>query len=130
VASVFAYLDGQVKMGLSTMADTTDMAEALIVDQLALARPLPAKGQTRYQTYRIRQSITGNATVPADTQVLKVCEYRQILNHSASARLYSISSKMYCWERIAPLAKRLVDQDLRTAIGQAFALVKPGATLG
>lgn len=127
LASVFAYLDGQVKMGLSTM-QINDMAERFIVDQLG-ARPA-SKGQYGYQ-YVLNSSVNHVVChgVPADTQVLKSGDIVNLDITLERGGFIADSSKMYLLGNVAPLAKRLVDKTY-DAMWQGIRLVKPGATLG
>lgn len=127
LASVFAYLDGQVKIGLSTM-QINDMAERFIVDQLG-ARPA-SKGQYGYQ-YVLNSSVNHVVChgVPADTQVLKSGDIINLDITLERGGFIADSSKMYLLGNVAPLAKRLVDKTY-DAMWQGIRLVKPGATLG
>lgn len=127
LASVFAYLDGQVKMGLSTM-QINDMAERFIVDQLG-ARPA-SKGQYGYQ-YVLNSSVNHVVChgVPADTQVLKSGDIVNLDITLERGGFIADSSKMYLLGNVAPLAKSLVDKTY-DAMWQGIRLVKPGATLG
>ncbi len=127
LASVFAYLDGQVKIGLSTM-QINDMAERFIVDQLG-ARPA-SKGQYGYQ-YVLNSSVNHVVChgVPADTQVLKSGDIVNLDITLERGGFIADSSKMYLLGNVAPLAKRLVDKTY-DAMWQGIRLVKPGATLG
>ena len=127
LASVFAYLDGQVKMGLSTM-QINDMAERFIVDQLG-ARPA-SKGQYGYQ-YVLNSSVNHVVChgVPADTQVLKSGDIVNLDITLERGGFIAESSKMYLLGNVPPLAKRLVDKTY-DAMWQGIRLVKPGATLG
>lgn len=127
LASVFAYLDGQVKIGLSTM-QINDLAERFIVDQLG-ARPA-SKGQYGYQ-YVLNSSVNHVVChgVPADTQVLKSGDIVNLDITLERGGFIADSSKMYLLGNVAPLAKRLVDKTY-DAMWQGIRLVKPGATLG
>lgn len=127
LASVFAYLDQHIAVGVSTM-EVNDIAERYIVEQLA-ARPA-SKGQYGYQ-YTLNSSVNHVVChgVPSDNQRLKSGD---IVNFDITLEkngFIADSSKMYMLGDVAPLAKRLVDKTYE-AMWQGIRAVKPGATLG
>lgn len=127
LASVFGYLDGYVKAGISTM-DINNLAERYIVDRLG-ARPA-SKGQYGYQ-YVLNTSVNHVVChgIPSDAQTLKSGDIVNVDITLEQDGFIVDSSKMYLIGDVAPLAKRLVDKTYE-AMWEGIAAVKPGATLG
>ncbi len=127
LALVFKYLDGEIRVGMSTMA-INDLAERFIVGELG-ARPA-SKGQYGFQ-YVLNTSVNHVVChgVPADTQVLKPGDIINVDITLERGGFIADSSKMYLIGEVAPLAKRLVDKTYE-AMWQGIRAVKPGATLG
>lgn len=127
LASVFAYLDNQMQVGLSTMA-VNNLAERYIVDQLG-ARPA-SKGQYGYQ-YVLNTSVNQVVChgVPSDAQKLKSGDIVNVDITLEKGGFIADSSKMYMLGDTTPLAKRLVDKTYE-AMWEGIRAVKPGATLG
>lgn len=127
LASVFAYLDDKITVGVSTM-DINNWAERFIVDELH-ARPA-SKGQYGYQ-YVLNTSVNQVVChgVPAETQRLKSGDIVNVDITLEKNGFIADSSKMYMPGDISPLAKRLVDTTY-AAMWEGIRVVKPGATLG
>lgn len=127
LALVFKYLDGEVRVGMSTMA-INDLAERYIVGELA-SRPA-SKGQYGYQ-YVLNTSVNHVVChgVPSESQALKPGDIVNVDITLEKGGFIADSSKMYMIGEIAPLAKRLVDKTYE-AMWQGIRVVKPGATLG
>lgn len=127
LASVFAYLDDKVAVGMSTMA-INDLAERYIVDQLA-ARPA-SKGQYGYQ-YVLNTSVNQVVChgVPSDSQRLKSGDIVNVDITLEQGGFIADSSKMYLLGDVAPLARRLVNKTYE-AMWAGIRTVRPGATLG
>ncbi len=127
LASVFAYLDQQVKADITTM-DINTLAERYIVEELG-ARPA-SKGQYGYQ-YSLNTSINHVVChgMPSDTQKLKSGDIVNVDITLEKGGFIADSSKMYMIGDVTPLAKRLVDKTYE-AMWQGIRAVKPGATLG
>lgn len=127
LASVFKYLDEQIKPGISTM-DINNLAERYIVDQLG-ARPA-SKGQYGYQ-YVLNTSVNHVVChgVPSDTQKLKSGDIVNVDITLEKGGFIADSSKMYMMGEVAPLARRLVEKTY-LAMLEGIKTVKPGATLG
>lgn len=127
LASVFAYLDKQITIGISTM-EINDLVERYIVDQLG-ARPA-SKGQYGYQ-YALNTSVNSVVChgIPADTQILKSGDIVNVDITLEQGGFIADSSKMYLIGEVLPLAKRLVDSAYE-AMWKGIRVVKPGATLG
>ncbi|WP_404419477.1 type I methionyl aminopeptidase [Marinospirillum sp.] len=127
LASVFSYLDNQVKIGMSTM-DINNLVERYIVDQLK-ARPA-SKGQYGYQ-YVLNASVNNVVChgVPSTTQKLRSGDIVNIDITLEQGGFIADSSKMYMIGDVAPLARRLVDKTY-AAMWEGIRLVKPGARLG
>ncbi|MEP4547586.1 MAG: type I methionyl aminopeptidase [Saccharospirillum sp.] len=127
LASVFAYLDGQIAPGITTM-DINNLAERYIIDQLQ-ARPA-SKGQYGYQ-YVLNSSVNHVVChgVPSETQTLKPGDIVNIDITLEKGGYIADSSKMYLIGDVTPLAQRLVDKTY-DAMWEGIRVVKPGATLG
>ncbi|WP_086481409.1 type I methionyl aminopeptidase [Oceanospirillum sanctuarii] len=127
LAKVFAYLDTQVKEGVTTM-QINDWVERYIVDELK-ARPA-SKGQYGYQ-YSLNTSVNEVVChgIPSDQKVLKSGDIVNVDITLEKGGFISDSSKMFCIGVVAPLAKKLVDKTYE-AMWQGIKQVKPGATLG
>lgn len=127
LAKVFAYLDQQVKIGITTM-EINDLVERYIVDELA-ARPA-SKGQYDYP-YVLNSSV--NEVVchgfPDPTRVLKSGDIVNLDITLEKNGFIADSSKMYMLGEVSPLAKRLVEKTYQ-AMWQGIKLVKPGVRLG
>ncbi|MGJ8687944.1 MAG: type I methionyl aminopeptidase [Gammaproteobacteria bacterium] len=127
LALVFAYLDQQVKAGITTM-NINDLAERYIVDELK-SRPA-SKGQYGFQ-YSLNTSVNHVVChgVPSDHLVLKSGDIVNVDITLEKGGFIADSSKTYMIGDVAPLAKRLVDKAYE-AMWQGIRVVKPGATLG
>ena len=127
LAAVFAYLDGQIKAGMSTMA-INDLAERYIVDQLG-ARPA-SKGQYGFK-YVLNSSVNHVVChgVPSDKQVLADGDIVNIDITLEKGGFIADSSKMYLIGEVSAAAKRLVAKAY-DAMWEGIKVVKPGATLG
>jgi len=127
LALVFAYLDQQVKAGITTM-DINDLAERYIVDELK-SRPA-SKGQYGFQ-YSLNTSVNHVVChgVPSDNLVLKSGDIVNVDITLEKGGFIADSSKTYMIGAVSPLAKRLVDKSYE-AMWQGIRVVKPGATLG
>lgn len=127
LAAVFAYLDGLIEAGISTM-EINDLAERYIIDQLN-ARPA-SKGQYGYQ-YVLNTSVNHVVChgVPSHTQKLKSGDIVNVDITLEQGGFIADSSKMYMVDNVSPLAKRLVDKTYE-AMWEGIRCVKPGATLG
>ncbi|MFK3870721.1 type I methionyl aminopeptidase [Pseudoalteromonas rhizosphaerae] len=127
LAKVFAYLDQQVKIGITTM-EINDLVERYIVDELA-ARPA-SKGQYDYP-YVLNSSV--NEVVchgfPDPKRVLKSGDIVNLDITLEKNGFIADSSKMYMLGEVSPLAKRLVEKTYQ-AMWQGIKLVKPGVRLG
>jgi len=127
LAQVFAYLDDQIKEGISTM-QINDLVERYIVDELK-SRPA-SKGQYGYQ-YVLNSSLNHVVChgVPSETQRLKNGDIVNIDITLEKGGYISDSSKTYMIGEVTPLARKLVDETYE-AMWQGIRAVKPGATLG
>ncbi|MFG1490991.1 type I methionyl aminopeptidase [Oceanospirillum sp. HFRX-1_2] len=127
LAKVFAYLDTQVKEGVTTL-QINDWVERYIVDELK-ARPA-SKGQYGYQ-YSLNTSVNEVVChgIPSDQKVLKSGDIVNVDITLEKGGFITDSSKMFCIGVVAPLAKKLVDKTYE-AMWQGIKQVKPGATLG
>lgn len=127
LALVFKYLDGEVRVGMSTMA-INDLAERFIVGELG-ARPA-SKGQYGYQ-YVLNTSVNHVVChgVPSENQTLKPGDIVNVDITLERGGFIADSSKMYMIGEVTPLAQRLVDKTYE-AMWQGIRVVKPGATLG
>lgn len=127
LASVFAYLDGQVQAGISTM-EINNLVEDYIVNTLK-ARPA-SKGQYGYQ-YVLNTSLNQVVChgVPSETQILKSGDIINLDITLEKGGFIADSSKMYVIGEASPLAQRLVDKTYE-AMWEGIRIVKPGTTLG
>ncbi len=127
LASVFAYLDERVVVGMSTM-EINDLTERYIVDQLR-ARPA-SKGQYGYQ-YVLNTSLNHVVChgVPSQNQWLKSGDIINVDITLEQGGYIADSSKMYMLGDVAPLARRLVGKTYE-AMWAGIHVVRPGATLG
>lgn len=127
LASVFAYLDGIIESGHTTMY-INDMAERFIVDQLQ-ARPA-SKGQYGFQ-YVLNTSINSVVChgVPSVTERIKPGDIVNIDITLEKGGFITDSSKMYKIGVISPMAQRLVDTCYQ-AMWAGIRCVRPGAKLG
>lgn len=127
LASVFAWLDGHIASGISTL-QINDLVEDYIVNTLG-SRPA-SKGQYGF-AYVLNSSVNHVVChgVPSDKQLLKPGDIVNIditLEHNG---FIADSSKMYLIGEVSPLARRLVDKTYE-AMWRGIRAVKPGATLG
>lgn len=127
LASVFKYLDGQMQIGMTTM-DINDLAERYIIDELN-ARP-SSKGQYGYE-YALNTSVNFVVChgIPSITQKLKSTDIVNVDITLEQGGFIADSSKMYSFENVTPIAKRLMDTSYE-AMWQGIKIVKPGTTLG
>lgn len=127
LASVFAYLDARMELGISTM-DINNLAERYIVDQLG-ARPA-SKGQYGYR-YVLNSSVNHVVChgVPSDNQQLKSGDIVNIDITLEKGGFIADSSKMYMMGEVTPLARRLVEKTY-AAMWEGIHVVRPDATLG
>ena len=127
LASVFHYLDAQMKVGMSTM-DINNLVERYIVDDLD-SRPA-SKGQYGYQ-YALNSSVNYVVChgVPSENQRLKSGDIVNVDITLEKGGFIADSSKTYMIGEVSPLAKRLVDKT-NEAMWEGIRVVKPGATLG
>ncbi len=127
LASVFMYLNDQIKAGISTM-EINDLAEAYIVGQLG-ARPA-SKGQYDYP-YVLNTSV--NYVVchgfPSETQILMAGDIVNVDITLEQGGFIADSSKTYMIGNVTPEAKRLVEKTYE-AMWEGIRTVRPGATLG
>lgn len=127
LASVFAWLDGQMRVGMSTM-DINTLVERYIVDELH-ARPA-SKGQYGYQ-YVLNTSVNHVVChgVPSESQMLKSGDIINVDITLEKGGFIADSSKMYLLGDVTPYARRLVDKTYE-ALWEGIRAVRPGATLG
>ncbi|VUD67287.1 Methionine aminopeptidase [Thalassocella blandensis] len=127
LASVFHYLDGEIKAGISTM-DINDLAERYIVEQLK-ARPA-SKGQYDYPyVLNTSPNFVVCHGMPSETQLLKSGDIVNVDITLEKGGFIADSSKMYMIGEVSPLAHRLVSKTYE-AMWEGIRTVKPGATLG
>ncbi|MBO9517088.1 MAG: type I methionyl aminopeptidase [Porphyrobacter sp.] len=127
LASVFSYLDQQVRAGQATM-QVNDLVEHFIVHELG-ARPA-SKGQYGYGFVLncSRNEVVCHG-VPSTGDVLKDGD---IVNFDITLEkngYIADSSKTYLIGNVAPAAKRLV-QTTYEALWKGIRVVRPGARLG
>lgn len=127
LASVFAYLDPLIKVGLSTM-DINNLAEAFIVDELN-SRPA-SKGQYGFP-YVLNTSVNQVVChgMPSEAHTLKSGDIINVDITLEKNGYIADSSKMYLIGEVSPIAKRLVDKTYE-AMWKGIQAVRPGATLG
>ena len=127
LARVFAYLDQQIQVGISTM-QINDLVERYIVDELK-SRPA-SKGQYDFP-YALNTSINEVVChgVPSETQRLKSGDIVNVDITLEKNGYIADSSKTYMVGEVAPYARRLVEKT-HEAMWRGIRCVKPGATLG
>lgn len=127
LASVFAYLDKHINIGISTL-EINDLAERFITDTLN-ARPA-SKGQYDFP-FVLNTSINEVVChgIPSATQKLKSGDIINVDITLEKDGYITDSSKMYIIGDASPLAKRLVEKTYE-AMRHGIQAVKPGATLG
>lgn len=127
LASVFAYLDKHINIGISTL-EINDLAERFITDTLN-ARPA-SKGQYDFP-FVLNTSINEVVChgIPSATQKLKSGDIINVDITLEKDGYITDSSKMYIIGDASPLAKRLVEKTYE-AMWHGIQAVKPGATLG
>ncbi len=127
LAQVFAYLDGQSLVGMSTM-QVNDLVERYIVDELA-ARPA-SKGQYGY-AYALNASRNQVVChgVPSSTEILQSGDIVNLDITLEKNGYIADSSKTYLVGEVAPGAKRLVKVTYE-AMWKGIRAVRPGARLG
>jgi methionyl aminopeptidase len=127
LASVFAYLDKHIDIGISTL-EINDLAERFITDTLN-ARPA-SKGQYDFP-FVLNTSINEVVChgIPSATQKLKSGDIINVDITLEKDGYITDSSKMYMIGDASPLAKRLVEKTYE-AMWHGIQAVKPGATLG
>jgi methionyl aminopeptidase len=127
LAEVFAHLDRQPLIGMSTM-QVNDLVDGFITDQLE-ARPA-SKGQYGY-AYALNASRNNVVChgVPSDADILRSGD---IVNFDITLEkngYIADSSKTYLVGEVAPPARRLV-QVTYEAMWKGIRAVRPGARLG
>ncbi|MFP1683794.1 type I methionyl aminopeptidase [Alloalcanivorax sp. C16-1] len=127
LASVFAYVDGWMAAGLSTL-EINDRVERYIVDELG-ARPA-SKGQYGFE-YVLNTSVNQVVChgVPSAKKVLKSGDIINVDITLENGGFIADSSKMYLIGKVSPHARRLVDATYE-AMWAGIRAVRPGATLG
>lgn len=127
LASVFAYLDTRIEVGMSTM-QINDLAEAFITHTLQ-AHPA-SKGQYGFP-FVLNTSLNQVVChgVPSPKQRLKSGDIVNVDITLEKHGYITDSSKMYLIGAVSPAAKRLVNKTYE-AMWQGIRMVKPGATLG
>lgn len=127
LASVFAYLDKHINIGISTL-EINDLAERFITDTLN-ARPA-SKGQYDFP-FVLNTSINEVVChgIPSATQKLKSGDIINVDITLEKDGYITDSSKMYIIGDASPLVKRLVEKTYE-AMWHGIQAVKPGATLG
>ncbi|MAY09265.1 type I methionyl aminopeptidase [Alcanivorax sp. IO_7] len=127
LASVFAYLDGWMAAGLSTL-EINDRVERYIVDELG-SRPA-SKGQYGFE-YVLNTSVNQVVChgVPSAKKILKSGDIINVDITLEKGGFIADSSKMYMIGKVAPHARRLVEKTYE-AMWEGIRVVKPGATLG
>lgn len=127
LASVFAYLDDHIEVGMSTM-QINDLAEWFIVHTLQ-ARPA-SKGQYDYPF--VLNTSLNHVVCHGMPSAEKRLKSGDIVNVDITLEKHGYitdSSKMYLIGAVSPAAKRLVDKTYE-AMWLGISAVKPGATLG
>ncbi|VXB46231.1 type I methionyl aminopeptidase [Massilia sp. 9I] len=127
LAQVFAFLDRQSLVGMSTM-QVNDLVERYIVDELA-ARPA-SKGQYGY-AYALNASRNQVVChgVPSSTEILQSGDIVNLDITLEKNGYIADSSKTYLVGEVAPGAKRLVKVTYE-AMWKGIRAVRPGARLG
>lgn len=127
LAQVFAYLDGLIGAGVSTM-QINDAAEQFIRQQLQ-ARPA-SKGQYGYP-YALNTSLNQVVChgIPDDQQRLQNGDILNVDITLEQQGFIADSSKMYLIGEVSPAARRLSDICYQ-ALWQGIRQVRPGARLG
>lgn len=127
LASVFAYLDSRIEIGMTTM-QINDLAEDFIVNTLH-ARPA-SKGQYGFP-YVLNTSVNHVVChgVPSPAQILKSGDIVNVDITLEKNGFIADSSKMYMIGDVSGLAEKLVTQTYE-ALWAGIKMVKPGATLG
>jgi methionyl aminopeptidase len=127
LASVFAFLDDHIKVGISTL-QINDLVENYITEILK-ARPA-SKGQYDFP-FVLNTSINEVVChgMPSATQKLKSGDIVNVDITLEKNGFIADSSKMYMIGEVSPLAKRLVEKTYE-ALWHGIKVVKPGATLG
>ncbi|MBM7334835.1 type I methionyl aminopeptidase [Alloalcanivorax marinus] len=127
LASVFAYVDGWMAAGLSTL-EINDRVERYIVDELG-ARPA-SKGQYGFE-YVLNTSVNQVVChgVPSAKKILKAGDIINVDITLEKGGFIADSSKMYLIGKVSPHARRLVDATYE-AMWAGIRAVRPGATLG
>ena len=127
LAAVFAYLDQQIQVGISTM-QINDLVESYIVNELH-SRPA-SKGQYDFP-YALNTSINEVVChgMPSETQRLKSGDIVNVDITLEKNGYIADSSKTYMVGEVAPYARRLVEKTYE-AMWRGIRCVKPGATLG
>lgn len=127
LASVFAYVDGWMAAGLSTL-EINDRVERYIVDELG-ARPA-SKGQYGFE-YVLNTSVNQVVChgVPSAKKVLRSGDIINVDITLEKGGFIADSSKMYLIGKVSPHARRLVDATYE-AMWAGIRAVRPGATLG
>tara|TARA_A100001391_G_scaffold117899_1_gene79919 strand:- start:3205 stop:3996 length:792 start_codon:yes stop_codon:yes gene_type:complete len=127
LASVFAYVDGWMTAGLSTL-EINDRVERYIVDELG-ARPA-SKGQYGFE-YVLNTSVNQVVChgVPSAKKILKSGDIINVDITLEKGGFIADSSKMYLIGKVSPHARRLVDATYE-AMWAGIRAVRPGATLG
>ncbi len=127
LASVFAYLDSKIQMGMSTL-EVNDLVEAYIVNELK-SRPA-SKGQYGFK-YVLNTSLNQVVChgIPSANDILKSGDIVNVDITLEKNGFITDSSKMYCLGDVSKKAQRLVKKTYE-AMWQGIRAVKPGATLG
>lgn len=127
LASVFAYMDGWMAAGLSTL-EINDRVERYIVDELG-SRPA-SKGQYGFE-YALNTSLNQVVChgVPSAKKTLKSGDIINVDITLEKGGFIADSSKMYLIGKVSPHARRLVDATYE-AMWAGIRAVRPGATLG
>lgn len=127
LASVFAFLDDHIKVGISTL-QINDLVENYITEILK-ARPA-SKGQYDFP-FVLNTSINEVVChgMPSASQKLKSGDIVNVDITLEKNGFIADSSKMYMVGEVSPLAKRLVEKTYE-ALWHGIKVVKPGATLG
>lgn len=127
LASVFSYLDTQIKEGCSTL-QIDQLADRFITETLK-ARPA-SKGQYGFP-FSLNTSINQVVChgIPSETVRLKSGDIVNVDITLEKNGFIADSSKMYMIGDVSPFARRLVDKTYE-AMWAGIRMVKPGSTLG